>query len=137
MKKIFTGIAIALLLSLSLFAFTGCEFTSFTGSSSNMNHNYNAGVWTVSAARVNGNLRRSVTMSAENLENFRAVSTATEGTVELVLTQGDTIERIALDDSFVTVQHIDMSAFNAEDGRIQVRLNFANVRNLSAIISWN
>lgn len=128
-----------LLVGISLFALTACEnATSFRGSSSNMNHNYSNGQWTVTAGRVNGNLRRSFSFSSENIENFRVISNIlSEGLVELVLTQGDTIETIALTANSAAVQPIDMSAFDANVGRIQVRLNFSSVRNLNLIIAWN
>ena len=129
------SVALMLLLVVAL-TFTGCaNATIFSGSSNNLNHTFNNRTWTITATSVSGNLRRNFDINADGLELFRVRSTNTQGTIELVLTQGDVTRRVDITDGFLQEQSIDMSEFNS-DSRINVRLNFSSARNVNTIISW-
>jgi len=129
-KLIITALVFALLASPMMLV--GC--TSFSGSSSNLNHAYSDGVWTVTATSVNGTLSRSFNLQQEQLDSLRVTSVAAQGSVQLVLIQGDVEKTVILDQLHVSAQPIDTSDFNP--GSVRVRLNFTNARGVSIVVSW-
>ncbi|MCL2586699.1 MAG: hypothetical protein FWE31_00480 [Firmicutes bacterium] len=133
MKKLFFA-AFALVLTVPVLILTGCYTTSFSGSSSNLNHNESNGVWTITAASVNGRLTRTFNITQAGLDMFMVSSFNTQGEVELVITQGDTRKALDITSGFLVPQRVDLDEFEA--GRISVRLNFTSARAVATVVSW-
>jgi len=138
MKKIALVFVFTAILATIAITSIGCtaDATRFSGSHSNANWNFSNRTWTITAGRINGNLRRSFDIDSNGLNTFTVTSTNTEGTIELVLTQGNIINRVNIATGFEQAQSIDMSDFNP-DTRIEIRLNFGSARNVNTLISWN
>ena len=134
MKKLTKMMAMLAVATFCVVVLSGC--TVFNGSSSNMNHTYANQTWTVTAASVNGNLRRNFDIGEENLSRISITATSTEGTIELVLSQGDVTQSIDITNGFATAQTMDFSASFDHEERVQIRLNFDSARNVNVVISW-
>ena len=88
--------------------------------------------WSYTASRINGNARRDIDFSAEELANLHVSSSNSEGNIQLTLSQGDIEETFDISDSFFG--SIDTSAF--ESGQIRVALRFDGARDIDLLINW-
>ena len=132
MKRIFAAaLALGICLSLAIVS-VGCS-TLFAGSSVNLTSNTSATSWTVTADSVNGHSSRTVRMTADNLAALTVTSSNSDGTVELVLTEGSVTQTYDLSGSFS--DGIDTSAFTP--GKIQLRLNYTNAKGVNISIRWD
>ena len=116
--------------------FTASGGTGFTfgvqaggrGGISNVSNN----TWRASPSRANGNSRVDYTFTAANLEAMTVRSTNSEGSMSITFIQGN-IER-TFDITGEFHENIDMSDF--EPGRIRLRLEFENARDVDTVVSW-
>ncbi|MCL2719607.1 MAG: hypothetical protein FWE14_12610 [Lachnospiraceae bacterium] len=102
--------------------------TGSRGGISNVSNN----TWMASPRRANGNSRVDYTFAAAELEAMTVRSTNTEGRVRLTFTQGGTETTFDLTGEFH--ENVDMSSFYP--GRIRLRLEFKDARNVDTVVSW-
>jgi heme/copper-type cytochrome/quinol oxidase subunit 4 len=108
-------------------------FASINSGSFIMSRNWlSNGHWSFSAGSANGMTRRSPSLTAEELDNFHVNSSNSGGEMELVVSQGDMIIVIDINDSFN--DYIDMSDFSP--GQIRIQLNFERASSVSTSIRW-
>lgn len=88
--------------------------------------------WITSASSVNGHYKVNKTFDYGNLAAFNANSTNSGGKVFLKLIQGKVEKSIDITGEFN--DKIDMSEF--EPGRIWLRLEFENAKDLNISVSW-
>ena len=128
MKKRFIallGIAILLIVILA-----GCVSSSLTGTM--MTKNLSSGNWMISANTANGYVSQSIDFSAGDLAALSVKNTSSDGTVSLVLTQGDTIEVFDVSGTFNG--SIDTSAFTP--GKITIRMNLDSAKDVDVVVTW-
>jgi len=126
-KRLFALLGVLLVLTVAL---TGC--TVFSGSAAGRLSITKAASWTITASSVNGHESRKVNMSADNLAALKVVSTNNEGTVSLVITEGDNTRTVDISGQYSG--NIDTSGFTA--GKINLRLNYEKVKDANIIITW-
>ena len=102
-----------------------------TGSGSGVS-NVENNTWRATPYRANGTSRIDYTFTSANLEAMTVKSTNSDGNIFLTLTQGEREKTFDITGEFI--QNIDISDF--EPGRIRLRLNFQNARNIDTLISW-
>ena len=88
--------------------------------------------WRVAPIRANGSSRIDYTFNAANLAAMRVNSTNSEGKITLKFIQGDNEKAVDITGDFN--DSIDMSGFAS--GKIRVRLEYDNARDVDCIISW-
>jgi len=95
---------------------------------------YRNNEWRVSVGRGNGSMRRTHSLDALQMQNFRVDSNNEEGVLFLVLTQDDNSIYTDISGDFQDILNLHDLGF--EPGRIQMRLQFDRVRNSQTVISW-
>ena len=112
-------------------------YTQFTGSNSNANSNLTENNWTYTAGRVNGRATaRNILFTSQNLDSLQvAQSNFSEGSVTLILMQGNNERAFELTNSFSG--NIDTSGFNpGERDSIRLRLVFDSAGDVTVVINW-
>jgi len=88
--------------------------------------------WRATPNTANGSSRVDYTFTTANLEAMTVRSTNAEGRISLIFTQGDVERTFDITRDFH--ENVDMSDF--APGRIRLRLEFENARNVDTLISW-
>lgn len=88
--------------------------------------------WSTTASGINGYCRVDKTLSADNLAAFHVSSTNNGGKVFLIVTQGDAEKTFEVTGEYNDT--VDMSEF--EPGRIRLRLEFENAKDVNVSVSW-
>ena len=110
---------------------TGFTFGVQAGSRNGIS-NVSNNTWRAIPYRANGNSRIDYTFTDTNLEAMTVKSTNSEGRISLTFIQGDMERTFDITGEFH--ENIDMSDF--QPGRIRLRLDFENARNIDTLISW-
>ena len=129
-------LVISIIISVSVFAVPFVLFGSNAGlyswSGTMLSRNDRADSWIISANTVNGNGRRNINFTYDNLNNLHVENKNGDGTVLIKLTQGNNEKTIDVTGEFN--EYIDMRDF--EPGRINMRIVFEKVRDLRIEIKW-
>ena len=138
-KKRFFALGILFMLVVSL---TACTF-EFTQSpsgavtswstSGRITHNREADSWLITVNRVNGHARRDIDFTAESLSALHVESTNSDGSVSLLITQGEVTRTIDLTGEFNQV--LDISN-DFQPGSVRLRLEFENAETVRVSLSW-
>jgi hypothetical protein len=92
--------------------------------------------WTENVRRGNGTSRRTVTLNAEQMQNFHIESTSDEGRLYVIFEQGRNLS--AVDISFDFFDTVDLLyAHGFAPGRIRITLEYAHTRNARTTLSWH
>ena len=129
LKKLLVAVGIFAVLTILL---AGCNATISSGSFVDHSSNAKSTSWTVSASSANGYESRTIDMSADNLSALNVVSSNSDGTVSLVITQGDNTQTVDINQQFSG--NIDTSRFSP--GKVELRLNYDNAKNMFIAINW-
>lgn len=134
MKFIIVGLLIILVIAIIVLAITftreGAVIKS--GAISNGMSYVKNNMWSTHASKINGYCRVDKKFTSTDLANFRVNSSNIGGEIFLILIQGDIEKKIEISKEFN--KKIEMNAFEA--GRIRLRLEFEQAKDLKVFITW-
>jgi hypothetical protein len=91
--------------------------------------------WTENVSRGSGTSQRTVTLNAEQLQNFHIESTSEEGILDIVFEQG--ANSVIIDVSFDYFGTIDLlNDHNFLPGRVRITLQYEQIRRARTILNW-
>ena len=126
-KRIIALLGIFTLLAVIM---AGCVSSSLTGTM--MTKYLTSGNWKISANTAKGYVSQSIDISSSELAALYVKNTNSDGTVSLVLIQGDINKTFDVSGTFDG--SIDTSAFAA--GKITIRLNLDSAKNVDVAVKW-
>ena len=125
-------ILFALVLAIFSVMVAGCNYMSNAWSCTGLSNNLNNDSWVLKANSVNGHGIGKIVLTSDTLATVHIDSTNSDGTVSLIISQGDTERTVDINKNFSG--NIDMSGFTA--GRINFRLDFANAKDVNFSMNW-
>ena len=129
MKRRFASIlAVLIILTVVL---VGCSNVTFS-SAVNYSSVETPTSWTITASSINSQESRTVSMSAENLNALAVASSNSEGSISLVITQGDITRTVDISGQFSG----RIGAKDFSPGRIEMDLHFEHAKDARVNISW-
>ena len=132
-KKIFSLVMVVATIIVMTACSSETRVVSSWTTSGTLTHNNEVDSWFISVNRVNGNSRRDITFTSESLAGLHIENTNSNGSVVLIITQGETERMIDISGNFNEI--LDISN-DFEPGSIRLRLEFENAENVRASLSW-
>jgi len=132
-KKIFSFVMVVATIIVMTACSSETRVVSSWTTSGTLTHNNEVDSWLISVNRVNGNSRRDITVTSESLTALHVENTNSNGSVNLIITQGETERMIDISGNFNEI--LDISD-DFEPGSIRLRLEFENAENVRVSLSW-
>ena len=132
-KKLFSLVMVVATIIVMTACSSETRVVSSWTTSGTLTHNNEVDSWLISVNRVNGNSRRDITFTSESLTALHVENTNSNGSVNLIITQGETERMIDISGNFNEI--LDISD-DFEPGSIRLRLEFENAENVRVSLSW-
>jgi len=132
-KKIFSLVMVVAAIIVMAACASETRVVSSWTTSGTLTHYNEADSWFISVNRVNGHSRRDVTFTSESLSALHVQNTNSNGSVILIITQGETERRVDISDNYNEI--LDISD-GFEPGSIRLRLEFEHAENVRVSLRW-